>query len=420
MRGTKLSYFDAWKNLGGLPRDLWILFIATLINRLGTMAFPFLALYLNESLKFSPRISGIMLSIYGGAALIAGPTAGFLSDRFGPLTVMTLSLFSSGIVLFTYPMARTLLSVSLMTILFSFTNETFRPANLAAISDLVPSDQRKAAFALNRLATNLGMSIGPALGSILAQVSFPALFIVDGMTTFISGFFLFFAFFHFRTDRTKLRRRPHPTTEGVDSSEKRYFIAPVLSDHRFLYFLISIIPVVIVFFQYEAALPIYLVKNLELPISTFGLLFTINTITITLLEIPLNSITSHWSFRKTLSVGSVFFSVGFGTMAFARDIWISILSVIIWTFGEMILFPGMSAYVTEIAPAHRRGEYLGLYSMSFSLSCMIGPWLGTEILSHFGGYTLWVSCFWFALISTLALSRISATPSIELIERTSG
>jgi Major Facilitator Superfamily. len=66
-----------------------------------------------------------------------------------------------------------------MTVLWAGCAEMFRPANLAAITHVVAPEQRRQAFALNRLAINLGMSIGPALGGFLATVSFGAMFAVD-------------------------------------------------------------------------------------------------------------------------------------------------------------------------------------------------------------------------------------------------
>ena len=68
-----------------------------------------------------------------------------------------------------------------MTIALAVTSEAFRPASLSVLTDLVPPEQRKAAFAANRLAINLGMSVGPAVGGYLAEISFPAIFRVNGV-----------------------------------------------------------------------------------------------------------------------------------------------------------------------------------------------------------------------------------------------
>ena len=62
-----------------------------------------------------------------------------------------------------------------------------RPASLAALTSVVRPEQRKAAVAVNRLAINLGMSVGPAVGGFLATVSFPLLFVADGASAIAAG-----------------------------------------------------------------------------------------------------------------------------------------------------------------------------------------------------------------------------------------
>jgi MFS family permease len=124
-------------------------------------------------------------------------------------------------------------------------------------------------------------------------------------------------------------------------------------------------------------------------VSSYGFLFTINTIMIIIIEIPLNSAMANWSYRRTLVLGSILFGAGFGALALARTFIEVALTVMIWTFGEMILFPGMSALVSELAPEGRKGEYMGLYMMTFSVAFMLGPWLGTLAFEKYGATIFW-------------------------------
>ena len=79
--------------------------------------------------------------------------------------------------------------------------------------------------------------------------------------------------------------------------------------------------------------------------------------------------------------------------------------------GEMVLFPSMSAYMSEIAPPAQRGEYMGLYTMTFSVAFMIGPWLGTWGLESLGATWFWLATFAAGLVSTLIFAKArNATP----------
>ncbi len=380
----------------GLPRDLWVLFITTLINRLGTMVLPFMVLYLTRELHFSVSQAGFIIALYGIGAMITAPLSGMLCDRFGAASILKLSLFLSSICLCAFPLVTTLGGVIVMTLLLAITSEMFRPASATLVTSTVAPEQRKTAFAFFRQAVNIGMSVGPALGGFLAEVSFFYIFLVDGLTSLAGGIIAVVAL-----------RVSNP--KKADRELKDYvpaISAPAWSDRAFVYFLIALLPVLITFFQHISTMPLYMVRDLKLSESAFGLSFTFNTILVILFEVPLNFYTSHWSFRRALSIGCFLIGLGFGSMALARDWWSVLATVIIWTFGEMIFLPGCSAYVAEIAPPNRQGQYMGFYTMAFSIAFTVGPWLGTFLMEEFGSAPMWIFMFATGLVSTFLLLRI--------------
>ena len=381
---------NPWRGLEGLSRDIWILAAASLVNRAGTMALPFLVLYQTQALHFSVAHAGQAFVAYGLGAFIAGPLSGRLSDRMGALTLMRGSLLLSGLLMLAIPLIKTFLPFLAITFLWALVSEGFRPANLALLTDLAPEGQRKAVFALNRLATNLGMSMGPALGGFIATVSYPALFWVDGFTT-LASFGVLTLFVHHQS---------RPTGGGVLPD------GGGLRDPRFRYFLLACLPVLVVFFQHEGPLPVFLVRELHFTPAFYGTLFTVNTLIIVALEVKLNLLMAHWPHRRSLALGAWLYAIGFGGTALATTQIGILATVVIWTFGEMILLPTMSDYVAHIAPAERRGEYMGLYTMAFSLAFSFGPWLGTLTYDRWGSKPLWLGCLIGGAASALLLGRI--------------
>jgi MFS family permease len=77
----------------------------------------------------------------------------------------------------------------------------------------------------------------------------------------------------------------------------------------------------------------------------------------------------------------------------------------------MFIFPSSAAYVADISPPERRGEYSGLFAMSFSLAFSIGPWAGTLALDRFGGKTLWSATFLLGLLAAAMLWQLRAPVS---------
>jgi MFS family permease len=180
--------------------------------------------------------------------------------------------------------------------------------------------------------------------------------------------------------------------------------ATIFHDTTFLVFLTGAFLVGIVFFQHESALPLYLVQYLRLSPAFYGMLFTINTLLIVALEVPLNTATAHWSNTRSLIVGCFLFAVGFGALGVIASPAGVVATVVIWTFGEMLLFPAMAAHMAEIAPENRRGVYMGAYSMSLSISLTIGPWMGTQLLSTFGPAVVWPVMFGLGALAALLMA----------------
>lgn len=378
------SRFNPWRGLGGLPREVWLLFATNLINRAGMMVLPFLVLYLTRELGFSLARAGSMLAVYGASAIVFGPIGGRLSDRIGALPVMRVSLISAGSVLLLFPLARSYAAVAAMTVLWAGSGEMFRPSSLAAIAHVVPPQQQRQAYALNRLAINLGMSIGPALGGFLATASFRAMFVVDAVTTLIAGAVLAL---------TPWRAFSGVNSEAQNRNAEHVGPATIFHDSRFMVFLAGVITVGIVFFQHESALPLYLVQYLHLSPAFYGMLFTINTLLIVALEVPINTATAHVPNVRLLVIGCLLFAIGFGALGLIASAAGVIATVVVWTFGEMLLFPATSSHLAEIAPENRRGVYMGAYTMSLSIALTVGPWMGTQLLAVIGPVQVWFVMF---------------------------
>jgi MFS family permease len=390
-----------WKDLRHLPRPVWVVAGSQLVNRAGSMVLSFLVLYLTRERGFSPEHAGFILFLYGAGSIVCAPIAGRLADRWGAVPLMRASLFLSGGMLLLYPLARTASTIIPVTIALAMLTEAFRPAAMSFFGETVEPARRKSAFAVYRLAINLGMAIGPAIGGILATISFRYLFFADAGTSIAAGLVLALVTIPARP------KRVHPSQAHLSTTTRLRLSTAAHADPRFLFFLLGVLPVTIVFFQHISSMPLYIVNTLGLSPRTFGLLFSLNCLIIVVLEIPLNAATAHWSHRRTLALGALLSGAGFGAMAFARDVWSLAATVVLWTFGEMLFFPASAAYAADIAPDARRGEYSGLYTMAFSLAFAIGPWAGTVVLERAGARVLWGATF---LLGALAAAMFLRLP----------
>ncbi len=388
---------NPYKSLKSLPHDMWILFFATLINRSGTMVLPFLALYLTQDLRVAATSAGLLIAFYGGGALLTAPFAGRLSDKLGALKVMIFSLIISGILLIVYSFITEYIFLIALTLIWAVVSEAFRPANLAYISEVVSADQRRVAYALNRLAINIGMSIGPVAAGFLSLIDYSIIFYVDGITSIIAGIFLIYAPWEKSNNTISSTETSEEDIKTLNHSD---------SNKKLIYFLIAMIPISMVFFQHISTMPLFVVDELGISAATYGLLFAINTGLVILFEVPLNDYLGKFKEGRVLAVGAFLTGLGFGGMAFCTDVFSVAITIVIWTVGEMIILPISVSYVSNIAPDNKRGAYMGFYQMIFNLAFTMGPWLGTIIMETHGSRILWYAIFILGLISTLMMLKL--------------
>ena len=380
---------NPYKGLKDLPHDMWALFFTSLINRSGTMVIPFLALYLTKKIGTTPAEAGTALLVYGAAAFLAAPLTGKLSDKIGSIKVMKFALYGSGLLFFAYSFISDYNWILVATFVLAAVNEAFRPANLSLITEIVTPSQRRMAFALNRLAINAGMSIGPVIGGFLTLIDYHYLFYANAVASIAAGIYF-----------SSVKWSSLSSEKAVEPLEDKLRVKfAILNDKYFLFFLLAVIPANLVFFQHLGALPLYIVDDLGYTTAAFGLFGSINTILIIIAEVPLNNWMNNVSYKKTLMLGALFAGIGFGGFVIATTTIPLVIAIIVFTIGEMIFFPITAAYTSEIAPADRRGEYMGYYQMTFSFAFSAGPWLGTVVYQNYGSVILWSGALALGLIS---------------------
>src|SRR5690606_10560102 len=153
-------YLDSYR---GLSKPIWMLSLVILINRIGAMVVPFLSIYMTQALGFTIKETGYVLSFFGLGAVVGSWLGGWFTDKFGYFKVQAVSLFLVVPMYFVLPELKTVESLAAGVFFLSVISETFRPPNSVAIAYYANPENLTKAFSLNRMAINLGFSIGPAL-----------------------------------------------------------------------------------------------------------------------------------------------------------------------------------------------------------------------------------------------------------------
>lgn len=386
---------ESYKHIFSFPTTFWIVIAASLMNQIGNMALVFLILYLNKHLGWSLTESSIAFAAFSGATLLIGIIGGALIDKIGSSRTLILTLVINGFTLLSLPYFTSNTAVILMCLIWGTAFGLYRPASQTFVAELSTPGLHKLTFSVYRLVMNLGMSIGPALGGYLASQSYPAIFYVNGVTNILASIILAVGL---------LRYAPSLPTSLPKSFE--FTLHWLKRDALLTLFLIAMVPISMVFFQCESSFPIFLNENLKTPPSFYGALFTLNTLIIVFFELPLNVAILNWPYRLNFILGSFFITIGFVLLLFASKAWHIIALTIVWTLGEMILFPASSSYIADIAPAEHRGSYMALYSTCSNLGMLLGPLFGTLLMQYLGAPSLWMMCAIWGIISILLFNSI--------------
>lgn len=366
----------------GLSRPVWWLALVIFINRSGTMVIPFLMVYLT-GIGFSKTEAGYVMGAFGLGAILGGYIGGRLTDRFGHFHVQVFSLFINGVMFIVLAQMNTLLQFATCIFILSSLGEAFRPANSAAIASYSTDANRTRSYSLNRLAINLGWGIGPAVGGLVASKSFILLFWLDGFTCMGAGLLLYLLF---RKDKNRKMKKQVVHTELRGNS--------AFKDRIFLFGMFCIFLVGLCFFQVFSMIPVYYEEVLHFSKVTIGVLLALNGLIIALFEMVLvykleNKRNPVWY----MLAGAVFIGTSFLFFLISPVFIVALLGIMVITVGEMLLFPFVNNFWVQRSNEHNRGQYAGVYTMSFSFALVLAPTFSAQVAQHLGFPVLWIINF---------------------------
>lgn len=376
LRAVVRAYLSAFS---GLSRPVWVLSLATLVNRSGTMVMPFLVLFLIEERGFTTAEAGRALAVYGVAALPGAYLGGWLSDRAGARRVMIWSLAATGAGFLLLGQMEGEASIFATISGIALLGETFRPAVGAALATAAPPGERTRAFALNRLAVNLGMTLGPAAGGFLALRSYDWLFLVDGATCLAAAGVVALWF-------REPPRQPAAPVPGAPPERSPWRDGPFLAFIGLLALLST------VFFQLVGTFPLTLRDVHGLSEAGIGLALAVNTLLIVLFEMVLIDKVQRFDPLAMVGLGALFIGLGLALLPFGSGFaWVA-ATVAVWTVGEMLALPLAGGVVADRAGEANQGRYMGLLQVAFGVAFIVAPLAGTWTYQRFGPTVLGLGC----------------------------
>ncbi|RZK30135.1 MAG: MFS transporter, partial [Hymenobacter sp.] len=328
-----------------------------LVNRSGTMVVPFMSVYMIQKLHFTLVQSGWVMALFGVGSLGGAFLGGKLTDRMGFYSVQISALIVGGTLFILLGYQHTFASIGIVTLILSLCNESFRPANSAAIAHYSDESNKTRSYSLNRLAVNLGWAVGGGIGGLLASVNYHLLFWVDGVTNVFAAVLV-------------LTLMPRPRLNFVENNVPEFTNKSVSAykDGPYLIFIVLTTLFSCCFYEFFITQPVFYTLQWHFNERFIGFLLALNGLLIVLIEMIL----VHFLEEKRpplfyICLGVLLTGLSFVLLAALPHHWLTaLLIVVLITLGEIVSMPFMNSFWVGRTTAFNRGSYAALYGMSWA------------------------------------------------------
>ena len=356
-----------------LDRRVYLLGSAGLVRSIGRSAtFVFLPLVFANVYHLSYLYIGLLIAAIVPVSTLAFLAGGHLSDRLGrrPFAVYP-SFASAGLLtlLWLYLDHGIPIVMGLWAVNSLFGGLT-RPAQSAMIGDVTRPEHAVTAFSVQRVFTNTGFAISPAVGGILAATAgLPALFLFAAITSLIEGTILIL-----------LLRESFQGTRA-SRGEALGSVAAPFRDRPFLGLLVALTALALVTNQFGTPLSLFLGSVRGIPYSEFGLIYSLNGLLVVLLQLPIGRIVERrHQYLGWMAAGTISYGIAFLVFDAAGTFPLYLLAMGVLTLGEDIVSPTQQSLVASFSGPERRGSYFGAYNASTNAARVVAPVLGALLL----------------------------------------
>lgn len=398
------NFFSSYK---GLPKEIYILFIGKIVNCIGSFVHPLMSLILTQRIGMSAFEAGQFVTILAVCQVPCMIIGGKLSDSFGRRKVIIVFQLLGASMLVVCGIIPTSILTAQIMILSSCFYAFSSPAYDALNADLTNEDNRKESYSLLYMGVNIGFSIGPILGGLLYKNYLNIIFIGDALTTVIAlGLFILY-----------VKEPKHKMEEKISLESKEYDEFSKVSTFKVLYKLpiLVLFPIMMLLYQFS-----YSQWGFSLPLQMgtlfgedgarlYGLLGTANGITVIALTPILTNLTKRFNSLNIISIGGTLYGLCFLVIAFANNMTLFFIAVILLTIGEILIAINSSAFIANNTPASHRGRISSFIPMISGAGYALGPMIMGKIIDLNGIFIAWivVTCVAFiGSIGTLLLKKI--------------
>jgi len=394
-----LTFADRFQEIRtGFERPFWVANISELFERLSYYAaFASLARYLHETLNFGVKQAGSLTGLFGGLVWFLAAFGGTLADRLGFRRSLSLAYFILSCSYFLLgslgapwlaPVRNAMPLGVLVTIVLML------PAlGIALVKPCVVGTTARASKENVRsigyyTLVNIGGAAGPYVASWVHQhISVENVFRVAALSVFAMFFAVLLLF-------KEPRRFDEAQTVNLAQAAKNF--VTVISNPRFMIFLLIFSGYWIVYWQEFIILPLYIHDYIN-PKTDTELILVTGPLTVISLQMLVSFLTQRIPAFSAITLGTLISGLAWVILIIHPTVPMAILTLFTVSLGEITQSPRYYEYISRLAPSGQQGTYMGFAFLPIGIGSLIGGWFGGVLIHHFGEVTHQPSRIWCAV-----------------------
>ncbi|SHJ59498.1 Predicted arabinose efflux permease, MFS family [Hathewaya proteolytica DSM 3090] len=388
-----------------LPKAVYIMLLASVISNMGNFVHPLLTMFLTYKVGMGVATVGSIVAINSVAGLVGTLIGGKLIDKIGRKIIFMVFRTLSAVSILCCGFAKDTWIIVAFIMLSNFVTGISSPVYSTIMTDLTKGDKRKTAFSLHYMAMNVGMAVGPLMAAFLYNKYIRLLFIGDAVTTIISVILVATMVPETMPKFGEFDAEENEKDYHKETAEQGGLMKALLKRPQILIFSAIMVIYFLVFSQYNFGISLQLgdVFSKDTASLVFGTLMTVNTVLCSLLPPLLPYVIKNVKPSMCIALGGLFYTVGFGMMAFITSYGMFILSAVLWTIGEILVATNTNIYIADNAPISHRGRFNSIFPIIRKLGFILGPMLAGVYVKHFSIQALWIPIGILAFIGALLM-----------------
>jgi POT family proton-dependent oligopeptide transporter len=385
----------------GFEPAFWVANISEIFERLAYYAaFSSLANYLHESLNIPTAQTGSLTGLFGGMVWFLAILGGAVADRLGFRRALSLAYLILACAYFLLgslgaawmaPVRSAVPLLGLVTVVLvlpALGISMVKPSVVGTTARASSENVRSIGYSIYYTLVNIGGAAGPYIASWAHRhLGVENVFRVSALSVLLM-FFAVLVFFK------EPRRAGEVQAASLAKTARNLFT--VLTNPRFLLFLLIFSGYWIVFWQQFIVLPIYIHGYID-PHADVELILITDAITVICLQFLATYVTRKIPAFRAITIGTLVSALGWLIVAARPTVWAVVLSIFVVALGEIILSPRYYEYVSRLAPPGQQGTYMGFAFVPIGIGSLVGGWLGGRLMHHFGEVAQRPAQVWWAV-----------------------